>query len=176
MKASDQRRYIKALESVGSIDTVEYGHYVNRVKRAPLATAGANGKPIITTSTWPVMVQDSSGGPVPGARFMISHAYREEKGSDVNLASHLLVDVLTGAVDAAIVVSNDSDLAYPTRVARSHVPVGIVNPSRSPLAGKLRAQSTDGVGGHWWRPLTATDFTAHQLPDPSGRYRRPPGW
>ena len=38
---------------------------------------------------------------------------REEKGSDVNVATHLLVDVLTGAIDAAIVISNDSDLALP---------------------------------------------------------------
>lgn len=35
----------------------------------------------------------------------------EEKGSDVNVGSHLLRDVLTDRIDAAIVVSNDSDLA-----------------------------------------------------------------
>ena len=35
---------------------------------------------------------------------------REEKGSDVNVATHLLADVFTGEVEAAMVISNDSDL------------------------------------------------------------------
>jgi len=39
------------------------------------------------------MVQDANGNPVPDATFMISYANREEKGSDVNVAAHLLVDV-----------------------------------------------------------------------------------
>jgi hypothetical protein len=33
---------------------------------------------------------------VTDAVFMVSYAHREEKGSDVNVASHLLVDVLSG--------------------------------------------------------------------------------
>ena len=63
------------------------------------------------------MVQDANGNPVPDATFMISYANREEKGSDVNVAAHLLVDVLTGVVDAAVVVSNDSDLEFPVSYA-----------------------------------------------------------
>ena len=51
------------------------------------------------------MVQDANDNPVPDATFMISYVNREEKGSDVNVAAHLLVDVLTGVVDAAVVVS-----------------------------------------------------------------------
>lgn len=54
--------------------------------------------------------------------FMASFAYREEKGSDVNVASHLLLDVLTGAADAAIVISNDSDLRFPIQEARQRLP------------------------------------------------------
>lgn len=46
----------------------------------------------------------------------------EEKGSDVNVATRLLQDVLTGQVDAAVIVSNDSDLALPATVARQHMP------------------------------------------------------
>ncbi|MGD8166690.1 hypothetical protein ACEXOS_005665 [Herbiconiux sp. P16] len=56
------------------------------------------------------MVQDGAGAPQPDARFMVPIARREEKGSDVNVASHLLIDVLEKRVDAAVVVSNDSDL------------------------------------------------------------------
>ena len=40
----------------------------------------------------------------------------EEKGSDVNLASHLLFDAFRGAFDAAAVLSNDSDLVEPIRI------------------------------------------------------------
>jgi hypothetical protein len=50
---------------------------------------------------------------------MVSYANREEKGSDVNVASHLLVDVLTDRIDAAVVISNDSDLRFPVQFARA---------------------------------------------------------
>jgi hypothetical protein len=113
---------------------------------------------------------------VPNAKFMVSVAYREEKGSDVNVASHLLIDVLTKNVDAAIVISNDSDLAFPLRHARRHVPVGTVNPGQGQLAGDLRGQPNDGVGLHFWRKLAASDFKSHQLPNPAGRLPRPAGW
>jgi hypothetical protein len=40
----------------------------------------------------------------------------EEKGSDVNLASHLLLDAFQGNFDVAAVLSNDSDLVEPVRI------------------------------------------------------------
>ena len=61
-----------------------------------------------------LMVQDSTGVDVPSARFMASVARREEEGSDVNVATHLLVDVFGGAVDAAVVISNDSESSSTT--------------------------------------------------------------
>ena len=94
----------------------------------------------------------------------------------MNVASHLLVDVLDGDVDAAIVISNDSDLAFPLATARARVPVGTVNPSRTYLAGKLRGLPGDGVGRHWWRQLNASDFTRNQLPDPAAGYAKPSPW
>ena len=42
----------------------------------------------------------------------------EEKGSDVNLASHLLHDGFKGLYDAAVIITNDSDLAEPIRMVR----------------------------------------------------------
>ena len=53
----------------------------------------------------------------------------------MNVATHLLADVFRGEVEAAIVVSNDSDLALPLTIARTLVPVGTVNPGTNPLAG-----------------------------------------
>lgn len=73
---------------------------VNRVATAPLAVKGPKGKPIVATAAWPIMVQDVAEQPVPDARFMVSVARREEKGSDVNVASHLLLDLLYKRVDA----------------------------------------------------------------------------
>jgi hypothetical protein len=113
---------------------------------------------------------------MPAARFLVSFLYREEKGSDVNVATHLLLDVLRGAVDAAVVISNDSDLELPLRCVREQVPVGLINPGVKPLAGKLRGDESDGVGGHWWEKLSAAAYTAHQLPDPVGRLGKPYGW
>lgn len=107
---------------------------------------------------------------------MVSTARREEKGSDVNVASHLLLDILEQRVDAAVVISNDSDLKFPVQTARNRVPVGTVNPSGNPLAGKLRGQPTDGVGNHWWYQLTPADFHACQLTDPTSGVPKPPPW
>ena len=42
----------------------------------------------------------------------------EEKGSDVNLATWLLIDAFDKAFDAAVFITNDSDLAEPIRQVR----------------------------------------------------------
>jgi uncharacterized LabA/DUF88 family protein len=177
----DQQTYLKAVEASGSVDHIAYGTYVARVKSAPLATRGPKGKPVLTRPAWPVMVQGGAGLRPSAATFMVSYAYREEKGSDVNVAAHLLLDILNRRVDAALVVSNDSDLSYPLQEARRLVPVGSVNPSAAFLAGGLRGNTADGVGRHWWRQLRAIDFTGHQLPNPlrgarGVTYIRPAGW
>ena len=173
----EQDVYLRALERSGSVDTFSYGNYVNRVAKSPLAVVGPHGRPVLSHPDWPLMVQDAAGATVPGARYMASVARREEKGSDVNVASHLLIGVLTGVVDAAVVISNDSDLAYPVAFARQHVPVGLVNPTKSKMAGKLQGVASAGVGGHWWCQLEPADFFAHQLPPVvSGKVRRPQGW
>lgn len=152
------------------------GYYVARVKSLPLAVRDPNGRPRLVCPDWPVMVQDHAGEPVNDARFMVSVAHREEKGSDVNGASHLLLDILLGEIDAAVVVSNDSDLQFPVRQARERVPVGLINPTSSQTAGALRATAEAGVGRHFWRKLCADDFAHHRLPNPAGEYSLPGGW
>ena len=172
----DQDTYLRALQHHNSVDVCEEGYYVSRVAVAPLATPDQRGNPVLVTADWPVMVRDSHGTPVPGATFMVKVARREEKGSDVNVASHLLIDIYEKRIDAAIVISNDSDLAFPIRHARTLVPVGVVNPSRNYLAGALRGQPSDGVGRHWWYQLTAADLKSAQLPATVGALTRPTGW
>jgi uncharacterized LabA/DUF88 family protein len=172
----DQNVYLRALRGNGSVDHIEFGSFVRRVKSAPLATRTARGAPRLATSQWPVMVKDDAGGEVRDARFLVSYLHREEKGSDVNVATHLLLDVSGGSVDAAVVISNDSDLELPLRHAREKVPLGLVNPGIKPLAGKLKADAASGVGGHWWEKLSAGMYLAHQLPDPVGRLAKPRAW
>jgi uncharacterized LabA/DUF88 family protein len=174
--ARDQETYLHALRAAGSVDLIEYGTYVSHVRTAPLATRDEQGRPQVVRPEWPVMVQDGHGEPVPGAVFMVSYAHREEKATDVNLATHLLLDVLGHQIDAAMVISNDSDLRLPVREARRRLPVAIVNPSHSYLAGDLQGEADFGAGRHWWMRLSAADLKQHQLPDQAGGYRKPEGW
>ena len=57
----------------------------------------------------------------------------EEKRTDVNLASYLLMDGYEGDYEQAVVISNDSDLALPIEIVRDRLkrPVGVVNPNTS---------------------------------------------
>ena len=100
----------------------------------------------------------------------------DEKGSDVNVASHLLIDIHTQAIDAAVLVSNDGDLRLPAQHARARVPTGTVNPRGRSTARHLRGEPHDGVGGHWWYRLTAEDFFDNQLPEVVGGARKPANW
>jgi len=173
---ADQDVYLKALMATKSVDLVVYGNYVSRVRASPLATKGSRGKPILTRPAWPITVQSPLGTPDSEAIFMVSHLHQEEKGTDVNLATHMLMDVLDGHVDAVMVISNDSDLMLPVRTTRSRVPVGHVNPRQTFFAGDLHGVKTEGVGNHWWRKLAEVDYLSHQLPDSAGGYAKPIGW
>lgn len=164
----DQDRYLRALELSGSVDHFEYGNFVARVRHSPLVTTGKKGKPVIVESRWPVMVKDAAHVEVPDARFIVSHLHREEKGSDVNVATHLMRDVFEKRVEAVVIVSNDSDLKLPIAAARDRLPVGIITPSSQRLAGDLAFAADDGAGSHWQGNLAADDFRNHQLPDPVG--------
>ncbi len=173
---TEQDVYIRALRAFGSVDRVAMGTFVTRAKVAPLAERDARGRPRLAKARWPVRVRDGDGSDVPEATFMVAYLDREEKGTDVNVATHLLVDLFGGTIDAAMVVSNDSDLAFPIHVARDRVPVGVVNPGTAPLAGKLRGTPDDGVQGHWWRRVAECEYRASQLPECVDGFIRPDGW
>lgn len=175
----DQALYIKALREHQSIDVLQLGRYVAWPKNLPLArTLGTGSAEVIQptgSESWRGLPISRVSGP-NGGMFMATVRNREEKGSDVNVATHLLADVFRGEVDAAIVVSNDSDLALPLSIARSVVPVGTVNPGTKQLAGALKGDRGEGPGRHWWRKLSAQDYRQHQLPNPVGRFYKPAGW
>ena len=56
----------------------------------------------------------------------------EEKGSDVNLASYLLMDGFESQYEVAVVISNDSDLQLPIELVRTRLgkQIGVYDPSR----------------------------------------------
>ncbi|PUB28968.1 hypothetical protein C8K30_103394 [Promicromonospora sp. AC04] len=172
----EQDVYLRALAATKSIDELAMGTYVSRVATAPLAIVGRRGRPELVHPQWPLMVRDGGNSDSPGATFMASVARREEKGSDVNVASHLLIDVLSGMVDAAVVISNDSDLEFPVRHARGLVPVGLVNPTKGYPAGRLNDAPTVGVGSHWWYQIRPVDLHASQLAPTIGKINKPGSW
>ena len=85
----------------------------------------------------------------------------EEKGSDVNLASHLLLDAFQGNYDVAAVISNDSDLVEPIRIVAQilHKPVGLLSPVSNPNPGLSQAAS-------FIRRISVSDLAVCQFPDP----------
>jgi uncharacterized LabA/DUF88 family protein len=90
----------------------------------------------------------------------------EEKGSDVNLASHLLVDAFRHDCEMAIVLTNDTDLVEPIRLARDDLGIhlALLSPSDSP-ARSLRG-TVDVV-----KKLRHGPLQASQLPDLLGDSR-----
>lgn len=57
----------------------------------------------------------------------------EEKGSDVNIAVHLLNDAWLNNYDCAVIVSNDSDLAEAMKLVKQYHPrklLGLVIPGK----------------------------------------------
>jgi hypothetical protein len=178
----DQQTYINALrQHIPELDIVD-GKYVPRTKagviggEGPLraaATARAFSGP---RSPSRMVASRGDRGPEGRGELLVSVTTFEEKGSDVNVASSLLIDVLSGRADAAMVLSNDSDLHFPLAHARMHVPVATINPSTKATATDLRGARDARAGRHWWRRLRPDDFFDHQLPNPVGKFTKPEGW
>ena len=68
--------------------------------------------------------------PTPGLPSHVLIRDSEEKGSDVNLATRLLVDGFNGDYEQAVVVSNDADFAGAMRYVTDDLGlrVALVNP------------------------------------------------
>ena len=99
----------------------------------------------------------------------------EEKGSDVNLATHLLHDAHMNRFDIAVVVSNDSDLLEPIKIVRQELKksIGVLNPHPNPSRAILPhidfiKQIRQGV-------LKAAQFPA-TLKDTNGTFTKPAAW
>lgn len=58
----------------------------------------------------------------------------EEKGSDVNLASHLIRNGFKHEYEQAVLITNDSDLSEPVRIVKEELglAIGLLNPRKYP--------------------------------------------
>ena len=100
----------------------------------------------------------------------------EEKGSDVNLATHLLLDGFRNEADSYVVVSNDSDLAEPMRVLVHDFQrtVGLITPSSRPSHALL--QTKPKILRQIREGLLAEAQMPDRLRDQHGFIHRPKSW
>ncbi len=152
-----QQVYWRALRTLPNFD-LHLGHFRTRCKRAKVVSPPPNTIEVYKT---------------------------EEKGSDVNLAAHLLMDAFKGRFDCAIVVSGDSDLVTPIRMVRDELklPVGVLNPQLLSGPHKRKERKSAGLKraatfykkGIRWKQLEDSQFP-DQIEDDHGSIHRPPSW
>lgn len=142
--------YLRALATTPNL-TIHYGHYLTHAIAMRLERPPAVGSPYV--------------------RVMKT----EEKGSDVNLASFLLLDAAKGKCDVAVLITNDSDLKVPIEIAQQEfgLTVGVINPhppnrrSRA-LRPTFFKQIREGA-------LRSCQFS-DQLADSKGQISKPAAW
>lgn len=118
-----QAAYLRALATLPRVQ-IHYGTFLSSAVRAPVLECSAEGRPVRRNNRLVVKRKPS------GAVVMEWVHKTEEKGSDVNLAAYLLRDALKKVSPCAVVVSNDSDLLTPIRMAQTdgHIVVGLIPP------------------------------------------------
>lgn len=101
----------------------------------------------------------------------------EEKGSDVNIATHLLMDGFRDDYELAVVVSNDSDLLMPIQVVMRELnkPVGILMPVRQGHPSQVLSAQATFVKQIRERVLAKCQFPV-MLQDANGTFSKPATW
>jgi uncharacterized LabA/DUF88 family protein len=148
-----QQTYLRALRTIPNLSII-YGHFLTHTRSMPLASSPA------------------------GALQYVDVIKTEEKGSDVNLATHLLNDGYKKDYEQAVVVSNDSDLVEPIRIVRAELglPMGVLTPQRDRRyqSKELRRHAT-----FMW-PIRMGVLQASQFPysltDSVGTFHKPVTW
>jgi len=143
---SSQARYHTALRKLhdGRIELIEGYYAVNKMKVKVVEADEPNRPPreCKEVQAWKV----------------------EEKQSDVNLALQVYHDAITGQIDHAVIVTNDTDIAPALAMIRAHTQVllGVVVPTTD----HTRPPNTDLVKlAHWTRRhINSSELAACQLP------------
>ncbi len=147
-----QQAYLRALATLTGFKTF-YGVFRSGVKRRPLAE------------------------PVPGRPAYVLVRDSEEKGSDVNLATRLLVDGFNGEYEQAVVVSNDADFAGAMKYVRDGLGlrVTLVNPDQRNTSPRDLSNSATYVKRLWKSHLRRSQFP-DTLTDRFGTITKPANW
>ncbi len=152
-----QNVYLRALGTVPNL-TIHFGRFATRqvsMPRAPLTYPPGRNRPEV-----------------------VSVIRTEEKRSDVNLATHLLVDCFDADFDDAVVVCNDSDLMLPIEmvVKKFGKSVGMINPHpQNRLSSELARATTFQIRSINRSVLARSQFP-QVLTDDRGEFRRPSRW
>jgi uncharacterized LabA/DUF88 family protein len=99
----------------------------------------------------------------------------EEKGTDVNIATHLVNDAHNGEFEIAVVISNDSDLVEPIRIVTQDLklPVIVVSPfERNSIELKNIASSIR----HIRKGVLRVSQFPDELEDEIGKFTKPATW
>lgn len=146
-----QKTYWRALQTIPEL-SIHKGHFLRHARRLPLAR------------------------PQPGMPDHVEVIRTEEKGSDVNLATHLLWDGVRNEYEVAVVISNDSDLLEPIKIVRRELgkTVGIINPHPSRPSVELR-KNCDFFRDISRRILRESQFST-TLTDSRGAFAKPVTW
>jgi len=150
-KPSRQQIYLRALRTLPGLEIV-YGSFLSHDVMMLLAD------------------------PPPGAPKFVKVTKTEEKGSDVNLATHLMHDAYLRRFDSAVLITNDSDLLEPIRIVRRelNLEVGILNPhNQNP--SRVLLQHASFVKQIRAGALRASQFP-DELTDSKGLFRKPNAW
>jgi uncharacterized LabA/DUF88 family protein len=150
-KPHRQEAYIRALRATTPNLSIHFGQFKERTHRGKLVD------PLI-----------------PNVR-MATIASPTEKGSDVNLAVHLLNDAWLDKFDCAVIVSRDSDLAESMSLIREHHPakvLGLIGVQGKHMPKELKSYA------HFERHIMPGHLKASQLPSPvpGTSIVRPAGW
>ncbi len=99
----------------------------------------------------------------------------EEKGSDVNLATHMMMDAFDNSYDCAAVISGDSDLKAPVQFVKNRFKkaVGVLNPQKKPCKA---LQSIATFYKHIHEPALQGSQFPPLLTDKIGTFHKPEDW
>ncbi len=157
-QASDRQDiYLRALRTIPNL-TIHFGKFVTRKARMP---------------RYPIRCLRGQHSPE-----MVDVVRTEEKRSDVNLATCLLVDCFEGDFEEAAIVSNDSDLTLAVKmvVEKYGKPVAMVNPHpRESISREMVDATTSQIMEINRRVLAKSQFP-NVMSDAAGEFRRPTKW
>jgi uncharacterized LabA/DUF88 family protein len=150
-KPTRQQIYLRALRTLPDLEII-YGTFLSHDIVMPLAE------------------------PIPGGPKFAKIIKTEEKGSDVNIAAHLINDGYRKAYDVAVIVTNDSDLLEPIRIVRAELglPVGILNPHEH-TPSRVLLQHASFIRQIRKGVLAASQFP-ETLTDAKGPFHKPRAW